>query len=383
VSDVRDLLRVAVGDERPPPDLGDRALATARRRERRRRLTSAAVALVAFAGLTVALWAGVRAARAPGPAVDTTIAPTAEAPLPTPSAPPTGPSVTPSPSPSESMESSACSETAGGADDPTVDAGGRPSFPRPFTPSPRVVDGTAILPVTFPDGSQAELRYPAELDLASRGVQPHVSYWFLRYTPPRHPIVFMHGDPDPSMFAGEEPVATCRTGEGRVEIWVGNAGTEGDDRLDRFLVDFRFGAWTVLVSAQNYGIAEDVAFAVHGRETSDGFVQLLLEPPIGLSDESGEGEGPELVFGDADPRQCCVRTDEEFRMIILDPHPEPCRREFGDSENVGGHTEFGAKCLGGPNDQGSIDVGVYGPAEFVQAVLDGLEARGVRYGVEG
>jgi hypothetical protein len=70
-------------------------------------------------------------------------------------------------------------------------------------------------------------------------------------------------------------------------------------------------------------------------------------------------------------------------MIILDPHPQPCRQEFGDRENVGGATEFGAKCLGGPHDHGSIDVGVYGPAEFVQAVLDGLEARGVRYGVEG
>jgi hypothetical protein len=55
---------------------------------------------------------------------------------------------------------------------PSVTA--EPSMPAAFVPPTYREGNSVVLPVTFPDGSAAELVYPSDLDLASMGVRPYI-----------------------------------------------------------------------------------------------------------------------------------------------------------------------------------------------------------------
>jgi hypothetical protein len=134
--------------------------------------------------------------------------------------------------------------------------------------------------------------------------------------------------------------------------------------------------WTVLVPADGLRRADEVAASLHAVETSDGFVAITAEPPLGLSGESGEGRGPQLTMGDADPREGALRPDTRFRVVILWPLSGACHAEGGLS-NVGGATVYSSKCLGGDGTI-SLFASIYGDRDFVTAVASGLEAREVR-----
>jgi len=45
----------------------------------------------------------------------------------------------------------------------------------PFIPETRIEGSRIILPVTFPDGSTAELAYPDSLDIAGMGARPYIA----------------------------------------------------------------------------------------------------------------------------------------------------------------------------------------------------------------
>jgi hypothetical protein len=168
--------------------------------------------------------------------------------------------------------------------------------------------------LTFPNGTSVVLSYPLELDLAGMTVQPEVSYLYRKDRPPRFPIAFVYGpaEPTPNQIA------------------------------------LRFGSWTALAELRDRREADTIAASLRGRETPEGFPVIRASPPVALSDEPGEGDGPRLTIG--------VRKD---RWIELEP--EDCDRPPEQSST------YGWLCLGG-----RLSVDVYGDRPFVEAVLAGL-----------
>jgi len=76
------------------------------------------------------------------------------------------------------------------------------------------------MPVTFPDGSTAELVYPTALALAGMGVQPDVSFLRVRDPGPRFELVFARGGPVPGLLKGDRPVGRYQTAQGRpAQLW--------------------------------------------------------------------------------------------------------------------------------------------------------------------
>ena len=151
-----------------------------------------------------------------------------------------------------------------------------------------------VMPVTFPDGTRAELVYQPELDLSNFRVQPYSSGYipgfgrdFLVYDRPLVDVLESYDD--------AELLAEYENGRG---------GTVGFWRLPPhgLYLAFEVGSWTVLV--YDYGdegaqMSEDDrglwATNFHGRATNDGFLILDSDPPLTLA-RAGDHAGPELEF---------------------------------------------------------------------------------------
>lgn len=161
-----------------------------------------------------------------------------------------------------------------------------------FVPRTYSEGDSVVMPLTFPDGTTAELVYPPGLDLSSLRVQPYSSGYgpgfardFLVYDEPLGEVIGSYED-----------------AELLAEYEDGNGDTVGFWRLppDGLYLAFQFGSWTVLV--YDYGKEgaqmsdEDRALWAtnfHGRDAEDGFLLLDAEPPLRLA-RAGEHGGPEL-----------------------------------------------------------------------------------------
>ncbi|MGH2989002.1 MAG: hypothetical protein ACRDMY_03900 [Gaiellaceae bacterium] len=247
-----------------------------------------------------------------------------------------------------------------------------------FVPRSELRRGRVHLPVTFPEGTSALLTYPSELDLAGMGVQPDVSYLYLADRPPRFPLAFYRGDPPAGVVAGEAPVDQLATREGeRAELWAAPADSDSEEtgrEVMPYGLVFRFGSWTVIAPVREPDEATVLAGSLEGRETSDGFVALEALPPIGLSDESGEGRGPRLTIGDTDPDPERYRVDDRFRSIDL--WVERCSDttdELSSEEHTSPSGWYAHLCLGG-----ALTAQINGDREFVKAVFNGLAAGDIR-----
>jgi hypothetical protein len=236
--------------------------------------------------------------------------------------------------------------------------------PEPFIPSGGERDGDLIrMPVTFPDGSRATLVYPIPLDLATRGVQPDVSYLWRDNPAPRFPIVFLH-DRDASIasFVEQEgPSCLANTDEGGIEVWR----ARGDDVIHRFWIRLELPSWTVLVSARDAAdCGAGVVAHLDLRETATGFPVVETSGPIALAEGFGESGGPQLAIGDA--------TAEPDTVSQLDAtiflSPDGCN---GGTEASG---TYGSSCLA----DGSVFASIYGDRDFVSRVIDGLRVEDFR-----
>lgn len=140
-------------------------------------------------------------------------------------------------------------------------------------------DGRTVMPVTFPDGTRAELVYSAELALQDLSVYPDTfaeggprvcgaSVSATRYDP--------HGEG--AWFIGDGPLWEHARPDGlTVQLWKGTPDHGGS-----FLV-YRFGRWTVLVPCLESAEPEDLrlwAENLHGEETPDGLLVLESTPPL-------------------------------------------------------------------------------------------------------
>jgi hypothetical protein len=235
-----------------------------------------------------------------------------------------------------------------------------------FEPQTYSEGDSMVMPVTFPDGTTAELVYPPELKLSDLRVQPYSSGSgpgfardFLVYDKPV-----------------EEVIGSYHEAELLAEYEDGRGGTIGFWRLppDGLYLAFRFGSWTVLV----YDYAEigaqmsdeDRALWAtnfHGQDSEDGFLLLEAKPPLRLA-QAGEHAGPELGFWS---------RDGDFRAVHL--YPGDCK-PYGD-EMVNGMVvdresdDFATWCI--PHEPMEVHVTQDPGDTFIDDVLSGLEVRDV------
>ncbi|UBU09479.1 hypothetical protein [Nonomuraea gerenzanensis] len=151
--------------------------------------------------------------------------------------------------------------------------------PNAVYPAARVEGGTGSMRVTFPDGSRAEITYPARLSLASLGARPYVGGTltgdggaeFRALTAP------LYGEAETP--AGREMIRPLTANVG---VWPGPPGV---DTAGQVLL-FRFGVWRVgglsrrmLVVAPVPGcgrlgrtpVVLDARHAIAGSTCRDGF----------------------------------------------------------------------------------------------------------------
>jgi hypothetical protein len=364
--EVRELLRIALGDERPSGDLLEGTRRRAARRERRRRLAAGGVAALALLVVGLSLWIALLPST-PGPPVGTPTVPTTTGPAPSPSATdtPTAPS-----SPTARPSATAPPPRA------------TPTFPPAFVPATTAEGGRVVMRVVIPDGTTATLRFPRSLDLAEIGVSPEIGYYLGRgdATSGPYPLVLVHGHTTAGLVKGDGPIATFDDPGGPIELWEMAPNAEGLSWPTTAWLVEELEDWTVFTyvpefpnGAATVEGARQIATWLHPEQTADGFVVVTATGDARMSTDYGEGLGAELAFGDRDPRGSYVRTEGGFRVVEITAARFPCTPG---NENVGGDTRYASTCIGeGPG--ASLFVAVNGPAEFVRDVVDGLEATDV------
>ena len=239
-----------------------------------------------------------------------------------------------------------------------------------FTPPARRDGEVMVLPLVFPDGTTAELRYPPELDLASLGVWPRTSGALGKDAATGRGLLIVYGNAE-GLTAGTAPVA-CYQGADRsqVELW------QTRDLEVRFWLLFRFGAWTVAVWNGNAGRLlghQDRARwarSLVGRQTEQGWLVLRGRRPLRLGAEH-EGD-VQLQLGNLDPRA----------VLLWPVQCQPRRRS--DTTMIAGHAVdldvgsqwFASYCL--PKAPMAVHVSD-SDGTFGRAVIRGLQVRNVRH----
>jgi hypothetical protein len=134
------------------------------------------------------------------------------------------------------------------------------------------------MPVTFPDGTTAELVYPPDLPLEELNVYPDT----YALGGPRDcglPVYATRHDLQGSWVAGDEPLDEhVRTDGMTVELWKGTS----DHRPYEFLL-YRFGDWTAVVPCLEIVDRDHLqiwAENLHGEQSEDGLLILRGTPPI-------------------------------------------------------------------------------------------------------
>ncbi|HEU4354817.1 MAG TPA: hypothetical protein VFT27_04440 [Actinomycetota bacterium] len=156
-----------------------------------------------------------------------------------------------------------------------------------------------VIPITFPDGTSAELVYPPELALETLSVYPDT---FADGGPRAcgHTVHATRYDPREGWIRGMAPLAEHVRPDGEtVALWQGTRDNEPWD----YLVS-RFGAWTVLVPCDgdrpiDAGALATWADNLHGRESADGLLVLEGTPPLVLHPWRDQN-GPTLRMSDRD-----------------------------------------------------------------------------------
>ncbi len=242
-------------------------------------------------------------------------------------------------------------DSAPAATEPAADTaardGSEASDSRFISPTSREGD-RVVLPLTFPDGTTAELIYPPKLEIAALGVVPYSSGRLQGEspTPGRGDVVGR----DFWIFFGELEHVFSALNRGRQPVLLAQyEGADGQtvgfwDLRSKRVPDFfgfQFGRWAVLV----YDYAADTGAAMtdaeraswaasfSGHETTDGFLLLEGAGPLQLAG-AGEHAGPELLFGSVGarsfelfPGRCRPHRDQ---TRVVDGKPVEWSQQFAD-----------------------------------------------------
>lgn len=161
-----------------------------------------------------------------------------------------------------------------------------------------------VMPVTFPDGSSADLIHSEDLPL-SRFVTAAWTWGRLPGCCWRDIRIRRADDgvTRPEFGVTGQPVKTFEGADGsEVGLWRAPGHTT------RYNLVFVFGAWMVAVASDNGGEQmNDAQLAtwarsLHGRVARTGFIVLSAQNPLELAD-TGDAAGPEITFDDALPGQ--------------------------------------------------------------------------------
>ena len=225
----------------------------------------------------------------------------------------------------------------GSAESPPMPVSEPSPAPRePFVPTARIQGGDAVLSVVFPDGAEAELRYPSDVDLAGMGIQPAVSLvWMNRYV---WPINFSYGGRDDRILGAPTGESYDAANGVRLELWT------ADDSGPRLAVPppthwlvASLPLWTVHVPVPRDVDPGDLAPTLALGEAEYGFPVIETSAPADLPEGYGEARGPQLSFGDLEPLDS-VRPGEDG--LLVDVAPSRCR---GSERTVSG--DHGSACL--------------------------------------
>ncbi|RVX44422.1 hypothetical protein EDD27_7153 [Nonomuraea polychroma] len=218
-------------------------------------------------------------------------------------------------------------------------------------PSRAAKGGDEVIEVVFPHGVKAEVRYPAELDLAGMGSRPFQGVWidgvYRQFVAPYGGEI--------EITRGGQPI---RNYAPNVTLWPRQAGSGSYGQV----LLFAFEKWRLAMYDRGQGLTFEqrlaVARSLKGTVTKDGYLVLsaggtvrLLEPG-----EIAEGNpvGPQLWFGGAREMIALVPTPgcaKKARMpFIIDGRGRP-------AESV---------C------RGDVLVAVTGPGRFREMAIDGI-----------
>jgi hypothetical protein len=250
----------------------------------------------------------------------------------------------------------------GGADaEPTGSPSPSPSSLRDndsWSPATYREDGRLVMPVTFPDRTQAELVYPPELGLEDLHVYPDT---YVTGSEACGPALYATRHDLEGWITGKEPLDEHVRPDGmRVELWEGAPSS----RPYEFLV-YRFGDWTAFTPCLEIVDRDHVriwAENLHGEQSPDGMLVLESTPPL-VVNPWHDRDAPTIRMSDDD--------------IIIDLRTARC--DTGSGGDRGADDGVIQWCI---HPQGGIYLYANGfsPAaeRFLQDLVEGLEVRRVR-----
>ncbi|MEV4174432.1 hypothetical protein [Nonomuraea sp. NPDC049709] len=212
--------------------------------------------------------------------------------------------------------------------------------------------GDEVLPVVFPHGVRAEVRYPKELDLDEMGSRPFQGGWVGgRY----RQFVAPYGG-EVEITRGGRPI---RNYTDNVTLWPRQAGSGFYGQV----LLFAFGPWRLAMYDRGQGLTFEQRMALaqnlKGRVTKEGYLVLSAEGDLRLAKpgEVAEDEpiGPQLWFGGG-----------AGQMVALVPTPG-CEKRARMPDVIEGR--------GRPTDmvcRGDVLVAVTGPTRFREMAISGI-----------
>jgi hypothetical protein len=227
------------------------------------------------------------------------------------------------------------------------------AVPNALYPKPRREGDREILDVVFPDGSKAEVGYPAELDLAKLGVRPAQGAWMDGSQDPYRQLNAPAGGP--AGVSMGRPMIRRLTEQ--VTLWHPMSPNEGEVLL------FSFGPWHLALRDERNGMPFERrllwAENLRGKVTKSGYLVLSAKPPVRLT-RPGEGlprerVGPQLWFGGAREALMVLAPVPGCDVGAIElPVIEQRRRSTGET------------CKDG------VYVAISGERGFVERVIDGI-----------
>ncbi|MFI7703280.1 hypothetical protein [Nonomuraea sp. NPDC049480] len=216
----------------------------------------------------------------------------------------------------------------------------------------RTKGGDEVIEVVFPHGVRAEVRYPAELDLAGMGSRPFQGVWIDGV---HRQLVAPYGG-EIEVTRGGQPI---RSYAPHVTLWPRQAGSGSYGQV----LLFAFGKWRLAMYDRGQGLTFDQRLAVarrlKGKATQDGYLVLSGGGTVRLAEpgETAQGDpvGPQLWFGGS-----------AREMVVLVPTPG-CENKAGMPFVIDGRGRPAESVC-----RGDVQVAVTGPSAFRKAAIEGV-----------
>ncbi|NUP04414.1 MAG: hypothetical protein HOW71_24345 [Nonomuraea sp.] len=210
-----------------------------------------------------------------------------------------------------------------------------------------------IIDVVFPDGTKAEVRYPAELGLNELGSRPFQGAWvdgqYRQFTVPYNGVA--------EVTKGGRPI---RSYGPDVTLWPRQPGSGGYGQV----LLFAFGRWRVAMQDRGQGLTFEQRMALvrdlRGKVTKDGYLVLSGKGSVQLAEPGataqGDPAGPQLWFGGG------MRG-----VVALVPTPDCAKKARMPGAVIGRGRPGEWVC------RGDTQVAVAGSADFRHRALTGVQ----------